>query len=147
MKPPASVPRARLAALLPAVAISIALSLTAPTSVAASAPVIVPFFDQFVDLNPCSGLQHTVTITGTALIEATHGARVVHVQRTVTTSSGFEGRGAQTIVDNGNIVKVTLADLLSNESGDRIRAQVVILIDPSTGTVELFRGAVTCVGS
>jgi hypothetical protein len=119
---------------------------------AASAPVEVPIFAQFEDVNPCSGLVHTITFTGTARIHEHDGRVVVHAQRTITTSSGFEGRGRDTFVYNGKIQKVTANDMLTNESGDRIRAHIVLVLDLSTTppTVRVMKGTfdeVICVGA
>ncbi len=113
---------------------------------AASAPTPVPIFIQFDDLNPCSGLVHTVTFTGTAWIQELDGRVVIREQRTITTSSGFEGRGTDTFVDNGNIQTFRLDDMLTNESGDRIRAHGLMVFDLSTLTVHVEKFAVTCVG-
>ena len=113
---------------------------------AVGAPTPIPIFEQFDDVNPCSGLIHTVTFTGTAWIEENDGRIVVREKRTITTSSGFVGRGSDTFVDNGNIQKLTLNDMLTNGSGDRIRAQFILVFDLSTATVQVLRGGLTCVG-
>ncbi len=112
----------------------------------AGAPNPIPIFEQFDDVNPCSGLIHTVTFTGTAWIQETDGRTVVREKRTITTSSGFLGRGSDTFVDNGNIQKLTLNDMLTNGSGDRIKAQFIMVFDLSTATVQVLRGGLTCVG-
>lgn len=120
---------------------------------AASAPTAVPIFFQFAGLNPCSGLPHTVTVTGTAWIHELPGGQVViHLQKTITTSSGFEGRGTSTIVVNGNIRKFTLNDMLTHPSGDRIRAHLVLVVDLTTSppTVLVRQGTwggTICVGA
>jgi hypothetical protein len=113
---------------------------------AASAPTTVPFFVQFDDLNPCSGLIHTVTITGTERIHEHDGRLVIHGERTITTSSGFVGRGTHSFVANGSIEKLTLNDMLRHPSGERIRAHVVFIFDVSNLTVRVEKGAVSCVG-
>ena len=113
---------------------------------AASAPATVPFSFQFDDVNPCSGLIHTVTITGTERIHEHDGRLVVHGERTITTSSGFVGRGTHSFVANGNIEKFTLTDILSHPSGDRIRARFVFLFDVSTSTVRVAKGTLACLG-
>jgi hypothetical protein len=116
---------------------------------AASAPTAVPIFEEFVGLNPCSGLDHTVTITGTAWIHEHQGRQVIRFDRTISTGSGFQGRGTVTFVSNGNIEKISLNDMLTHESGARIRAHFVGVFDLSTSpaTVRVSRGAVTCVRS
>jgi hypothetical protein len=112
------------------------------------APPEVPIFIQFD--NPCSGLPITVTITGRARV--INDGSVVHLQRTITTSDGFKGRGTETDVDNGHIFKFTVNDMLTNDSGDRIRAHLVLVLDLSTTppTVRVmkgtFRGTI-CVGA
>ncbi len=109
---------------------------------ATSAPTPVPIFVQFDDVNPCSGLVHTVTITGTAWIQDLDGQLVVREERTVTTSSGFAGRGTDVFVDNGTTQKFTLNDMLTNQFGARIRAHLVLVIDLSTTppTVRVSKG-------
>jgi hypothetical protein len=119
---------------------------------AASAPIVVPLFLQFDDINPCSGLVHTITVTGTARILERDGLLRVQDQKTITTSSGFTGRGTDMFVDNGNIQRFTLNDMLTNESGDRIRAHLVLVVDLSTTppTVRVMQGTfdeVICVGA
>jgi hypothetical protein len=113
---------------------------------AASAPTAVPIFEQFDDVNPCSGLIHTVTFTGTAWVHEHNGRFIVRAQRTITTSSGFEGRGTDTFVGNGSVFKVTLNDMLTHPSGDRIRPHFVLVVDVSTETVRVLKGSLTCVG-
>ena len=80
------------------------------------------------------------------------GRVVVQTQRTITTSDGFQGRGTDTFVDNGKIQRFTLNDMLSHESGARIRAHFVQVIDLSTTppTVRVFKGTfdgTICVGA
>jgi hypothetical protein len=113
----------------------------------ASAPVQDQFVISFDDVNPCSGLNHTVTFHGTRWVHEREGRVVVRVKRRITTSSGFVGRGQDTFVANGNIEKVTANDMLSNGSGDRIRAHIAIVLDLRTSTVKAFSRAFTCLGS
>lgn len=114
----------------------------------ASAPIRVPFFNQFQDVNPCSGLPMTVTMIGTELIHEHNGRVVVTGQRTITTSDGFEGRGTHTFVVNGNVARFTLNDMLRHPSGDRFRAHSVLIVDISTTppTVRVEDFLLTCVG-
>lgn len=97
-----------------------------------SAPIAVPIFNEFDGVNPCTGLIHTLTFTGTAWIHEHDGRIVMRVESTITTSDGFEGRGNDTFVDNGNIQKLNIHHMMTNESGDRIRVHVVLVIDVST---------------
>ncbi len=113
---------------------------------AASAPTEIPFVNVFEDLNPCSGVVHTVTMTGTLRVHEHDGRVVGHSEFTLTTSSGFVGRGTETFVANGNVVKFTINAMLTNDSGDRIRAHVVQVVDLSTSTVRVLKGSLTCLG-
>lgn len=110
-----------------------------------AAPTSIPIFEQFDDVNPCTGLIHTVTFAGTAWIQEHDGLIVVREERTITTSSGFVGRGNDIFVDNGNIQKITLNDMLVNGSGDRIRAQFIMVFDLSTSTIQVLGGGLTCI--
>jgi hypothetical protein len=99
---------------------------------AASAPTAEPLFIQFDDMNPCSGLPITVTLTGTAWINDHDGQTVVRTQVTVATSDGLEGRGTSTEVTTGNISAFTLNHMLTNTSGARIRAHLLLVLDQTT---------------
>lgn len=124
-----------------------ALALVASgSSLQASAPVPLPFFDQFDDVNPCSGDIQTVTVTGTAYLHPHDGRLVVHVERAISTSAGFEGRGTQTFVDNGQIIRVALNDMLVHPDGSRIHAHGNLLIDTATGEALVSRGRLVCLG-
>jgi hypothetical protein len=112
---------------------------------AASAPATVPFIFVFDDLNPCSGEIHTVTISGTERIHEHNGQLVIHGERTITTSSGFVGRGTHSFVANGNIEKLTLTDILRHPPGAQIRAHLTFVFDVSGSTVRVEKGAITCV--
>jgi hypothetical protein len=127
------------------------LSLIAPFILATPAAADPPtqFSDSvtFVDVNPCTGLDHAVTIAVT-VFEHFHDGRVVgHAKRTITTDpTGFVGHGTDSVVDNGQIFKFRLTDILTNPDGDRIRARFVIVIDLSTETVRVEKGELTCLG-
>jgi hypothetical protein len=113
---------------------------------AASAPVQDQFIISFDDVNPCSGLIHTVTFFGTRWVHEHDGRFVVRVKRTIVTSSDFVGRGRDAYVLNKNVEKVSANDMLANGSGDRIRAHIVIVLDLRTSQVKAFSRAFTCVG-
>ena len=127
--------------------ILVALALVSmDSSLQASEPLPLPIFDVFDDVNPCTGAMHTVTVTGTARLHDHDGRLVVHVERVVSTSTGFEGRGAQAFIDNGQIIRLALNDVLVHPDGSRIRAHANLLIDVATSEVRVARGRVVCVG-
>jgi hypothetical protein len=116
---------------------------------AADPPTTEQFSFTFEDVNPCTGLIHTVTIAGTAFFHDHDGRTVGRAERTITTTpTGFVGRGTESFVDNGHVFMDRLTDILTNPAGDRIRAQFVIVVDLSTDpvTVRVEKGAVTCLG-
>jgi hypothetical protein len=121
-----------------------ALSFVAPA--AADPPTAIPFELEFEDVNPCTGLVETVTFSGTEFIHFHDGRVVGRGERTITTSGGFVGRGTHSFVDNGRILVFRLGDMLSNASGDRLRAKSVFVLDLSTGTVRVDKVELTCLG-
>jgi hypothetical protein len=138
--------RTVLGALAAVVALTVvALGFAVPA--AADPPAAMPFEFVFDDVNPCTGGMHTVTISGSTFVHV-HGDRVVaRSERTIATSpTGFVGRGTDTFVDNGRVLVFRLADILTNPSGDRIRARFVMVLDLSAGTVRVEKGELTCLG-
>ena len=120
----------------------VALAFAAPA--AADAPAEFTFVDVFPDVNPCTGGPMTVTLTATGFVHE-HGSReVAHGERTITTSDGFAGRGTESFVDNGRVVRFRFADIMTNASGDRFRARGVFVADVSTDTVRVDRFELTC---
>ena len=111
---------------------------------AADPPTAVTFEDVFPDVNPCTGNPMTVTIATTAFIHEHDSGEVVHAKRTITTSDGFVGRGTDSFVDNGRIVRYRFSDIMANASGDRFRARGVFVYDISTDTLRVERFQLTC---
>lgn len=114
---------------------------------AANPPVEEPILDVFTDINPCSGQEMTVTFVGSVLVHE-HGERVIAIaHRTITTSDGFQGKGVDSFVDNGQVLRATLTDILTNETtGQRFRAHFEFVLDLATDTVRVDRGELTCLG-
>jgi hypothetical protein len=132
----------RLLIVLLAVA---ALAFAVPA--AADPPTAIPFEFVFDDVNPCTGGTHTVTIAGTTYVHDHDGRVVATSDRTITTSpTGFVGHGTDTYVLNDQIEMFRLTDILTNASGDRIKAQFTAVVDLSTGTVRGDGGPPTCLG-
>lgn len=132
---------------LVAVASAAVLVLVFAASAVADRPTEVPFFDFFTDTNPCTGELHDITITGTSFVHSHQGKLFVRTKRTIITTSGFEGQGMSTSVDNGTVSVFKLSDLLTNATtGEHIKATFVIVLDASTFTVRAINGGVTCLG-
>jgi hypothetical protein len=138
--------QAMLGALAAAVTLA-AAALVLAIPAAADPPAAVPFEFTFVDVNPCTGLDHTVTIAGTTWVHEHDGRIVATSERTITTSpTGFVGHGTDTDVINGQVDAFRLTDILTNASGDRIRAHFVVVLDLSSGRTTFAGGEPTCLG-
>jgi hypothetical protein len=123
----------------------VALAFAVPA--AANPPVEEPILDVFTDINPCSGEEMTVTFVGSVLVHE-HGDRVIAIaQRTITTSDGFVGHGTDSFVQNGQVLRASLTDVMTNEAtGQRFRAHFAFVLDLRTDTVRVDRGELTCLG-
>jgi hypothetical protein len=106
------------------------------------APTSFPFQETFVDVNPCTGLDHTVTVTGTLFVyeRGVHGLSH-RLDRTITTSSGFTGHGTEISIDHDRIFVVR--DVLANDAGEHLLAQLVFVQD-AQGTPRVERADIRC---
>jgi hypothetical protein len=112
---------------------------------AADPPTIDEFTITFPDVNPCTGETHTVTIELT-FFQHDHGDRFnEHGVSSVTTSTGFEGGGTSTFVENDGAFVFRLVDVLSDDAGSRIMARSMFIADPVTGAVRVERFDLRCV--
>jgi hypothetical protein len=113
----------------------------------ADRPTAFPFEFTFPDVNPCTGLIHTVTIAGTEWVHEHDGRVVATSERTITTSpTGYVGHGTDTYVLNGQVEMFGLTDILTSPSGDRIRAHFALVVNLSSGKVTFAGGPPTCLG-
>jgi hypothetical protein len=60
---------------------------------------------------------------------------------------GFVGEGTSSFVAHGEIEMFRFSDMLSNDAGDRIRADGLFVFDLSTGTLRVDTFELTCLGS
>jgi hypothetical protein len=127
------------------VLLTMAVLAVAPPA-AADPPTVTTFTYSFEDVNPCTGLIFTVTITVTNFEHSHDGRIVVITRRTITTDDGFVGQGVVSFVDNGQVERFSVNDILANPAGDRIRGHFAFVLDLSTDTVRVARGVLTCLG-
>ena len=131
----------------------LATVLTASLALAVAGPAAAdrPFSDTetftFVDVDPCSGRSHEVTIDVTFFVHDHAGVTVARGVRTLTTSAGYVGRGTSSFVENGNVEVFRFSDLLSDDSGNRIRAEGVFVLDLKSGSARVEAFSLTCLGS
>ena len=129
------------------IATALAVALLAGAGPAsADRPVAIADHDTFVDVDPCTGLEHEVTIAVTFFVHDHNGMTVARGVRTLSTSGGYAGRGTSSFVANGNVEVFRFSDLLTNSSGNRIRASGLFVLDLSSGVVRVERFALTCLG-
>jgi hypothetical protein len=105
---------------------------------------------QIFDLpNPCSGLVETHTFTLNLRDHIHNGKLVRHANRTITTETGYIGRGTEQWVDNGQVFKFSQNDMLVNDAGDRIRAHWVYIMNFATDppSLKVDNLTVICVGN
>src|SRR6476646_5520493 len=112
--------------LFVALASILALVFVAPA--VADSPTFTLHEDVFVDVNPCTGLEHTVTVDNYHW-ETADG--VSHSKDVITTSSGFVGEGPEAGVFHDATFMIN--NILYNAAtGERIRAHVVVVDDHAT---------------
>jgi hypothetical protein len=120
-----------------------ALAFSAPA--VADRPSEQPLFEVFTGINPCTGLEDTITVTGTFFRHFHGDQELYHLTRTITTSSGFVGRGTEVGILHDRIFVIN--DLLTNDTtGERISVHFVGIHDAS-GEFRVFRFASECLGS
>ena len=127
-----------LCALLAATSVALVGAVTA----SADPPTVRHFQDTFVDVNPCTGLLHTVTIDVTLYFVSPVLNRGTHE---ITTSSGFVGRGVETEVGPNDEMFLLNDTLVNPETGQRAHAQFIVVTNPATGELQVFRQTLTCI--
>lgn len=112
-----------------------------------AAPGGVPFVEELAAMNPCTGQPDLITITGIFWILHDRNGHVLwRSQSVITTAEGFQGRRAQTVLENRNVFKVSLNAMLSDRSGQRFRVHFILVVDLATGTVRVMHSGGVCLG-
>lgn len=90
-------------------------------AVVSAAPAVVPMFEQFNDMNFCTGNVVTYTFTGTARIQERGDVFILVASGTVTTSDGFAGSfNRQFIFKGDQVAHLRFHDIEINaETGQR----------------------------
>jgi len=116
--------------------------------VAAARPGDFTFEQDLVGPDPCSGVEHTLTITWACrLQQQASGAEVTTCTREIVTDpTGYVGRGHMTQVVNDQILNLTFTDVLKNDAGDRMQGRAHGLFDLSAGTVRIYKFDSVCLG-
>lgn len=133
--------------LLIAALLAASLVLVLVASAGAGPPVESADEVTFTDVDPCTGLEHEVTIVTTFFDHFHEGLSVGRGASSLTTSSGYVGHGTASFVQNRNVVVFRLTDLLADGSGNRIKASILFVLDLSSDTTRVDRSDLTCLGS
>lgn len=128
--------------LLPLLALVLGLAVAAPA--AADPPTAFPLHEVFVDVDPCTGLDHTVEVTGTFFRHSHANGNTYHAPRTITTSSGYVGHGVEVSVDHERIFVIN--DVLANPNGNRLRAHLVLVRDADFTMIRVEQFRLECIG-
>lgn len=119
---------------------------------APGAPAEVPFSVTFPDDDPCTpqfdANEHLVTISGTLFVHSlANGNLVIRAERTITTDSGYQGRGEHTQVVNGNVFKLHLNDINTHPDGRKMHARLILVADLTTSppSIRVFKGELRCI--
>ena len=126
------------------VAASALLALAPPA--AADPPSEITVEESFDDTNVCTGEPQTVTIDVTFFFHVHDGRVTARGERTITTTTGFSGRGTSSFVMNGQVEMFRFTDIVTNDAGDRIRARGLFVLDVSNDTVRIDKFELTCLG-
>lgn len=112
----------------------------------ADKPITISDSDTFTDVNPCSGLEHEVTIDFSITIHEHRNNLVLQLDSSVVTDDGFEGSGHETFVDNGNIATSTLNFVLNNpETGAKFTVKGHFTFDIRNDELRVDRFVFNCV--
>jgi hypothetical protein len=113
-----------------------------PAAAAGQPPTAFPFQETFVGVNACTGLDETVTVTGTFFVyeRGVHGLSH-RLPTTITTSTGFIGHGTEISIDHDRIFLIHV--VLANDAGQHAFAQFVMVQD-AQGTVRVERFELRC---
>jgi hypothetical protein len=125
-----------------------ALGLLAVAPAAANRPTALTIQEIAAnEVDPCTGATHDVTFDVTFLIHDHDGRTVARGVRTLTTTVGYSGRGTSSFVANGQVEMFRFTDVLTDDSGNRIRARGVFVVDLGSETARVDRFQLTCVGA
>jgi hypothetical protein len=134
-----------------AVAIVLFTGSLASTAAQAAAPIETPLFEQFQDINPCTGELITLTFTGVAVIHEIGDLFHLRGYGDVVTSDGYFGAFNRTFVFKGDqVATLRFHDMeVNNVTGQRVVVTVIVhmtVVDGQvTSDVTHFSGP-RCVG-
>ena len=123
------------------------ITLTAAPPVLADKPVTFTDSVRFTDVNPCTGVDHELTIVSEVSIHEHQNNFVVHLDRSGTTDSGFTMiAGTYSFVANANVEREALTDQWRHP-GSKFVAQGQFVLNLNQGEVLVNHGSLRCLSN
>jgi hypothetical protein len=102
----------------------------------------------FTDVNPCTGLDHEVTINIVVSVHEHRNSVVAHADRSGTTDSGFTMiAGTQSFVANGNLERGAFTDQWRHPDGSKFVAQGQFVFDLDRQEFLVDNSSLRCLGT
>jgi hypothetical protein len=134
--------------LFQAVALATVIATVFAAPALADKPVTFEDSDTFIDVNPCDGSEHEITIDLVVSIHEHQNSFVVHLKRSGTTDSGFTMiAGTESFVANNSVERGTFQDQWQHPDGSKFRASASFVFNANTGELLVDRFALVCLGS
>jgi hypothetical protein len=124
------------------------MTLTAAPPVLADEPVTFTDSVTFTDVNPCTGVDHEVTIDVVVSIHEHQHNFVVHVDRSGTTDSGFTMiAGTESFVANANVERGAFTDQWRHPDGSKFVAQGQFVFNLNQSELLVDNSSLRCLGN
>jgi hypothetical protein len=124
------------------------MTLTAAPPVLADKPVTFTDSVTFTDVNPCTGVDHEVTIDFVVAIHEHQNNFVVHLDRSGTTDSGFTMiAGTDSFVANANVEREAFTDQWRHPDGSKFVAQGEFVFNLNQGELLVNNFSLRCLGN
>jgi hypothetical protein len=124
------------------------MALMAAPPVLADEPVTFTDSFTFTDVNPCTGVDHEVTIDVVVSIHEHRNNEVVHVDRSGTTDSGFTMiAGTESLVASGNVERGAFTDQWRHPDGSKFVAQGQFVFDFNEQKLLVDNFSLRCLGN
>lgn len=131
-----------------AIAGAMSMTLMAAPPVLANEPVTFTDSFTFTDVNPCSGVDHEITIDVVLSIHEHRNNEVVHGDRSGTTDSGFTMiAGTESFVANGDVERVAFTDQWRHPDGSKFVAQGQFVFSLNRLELLVDNFSLRCLGS
>ena len=138
----------RLAGVAVATIVGATVAVAAAGTASADRPIeIVDPGEPFTDVNPCTGLDHEITINGVVRLHL-HGEReVAHIATTGSTDSGYVmEHGVSSFVFNGHVARGTFTDNWVNpDDGSRFQARGAFVFNLNTEKLLVDTFSLRCI--